>query len=349
MTTNNTCEELEEGYRKEYPIFTAKEVGKIDNGKGYWNYLNVGVFQQDSKDEEPKQIGEYKRNYSTLYRTFSATRKGDKYYALYSPDYTGTRVLEITPGVGIKDIGGEERDSSGFCPTELYIPTLRAWASEDDYGIAPHFKDWSRVLDYFPSGSRIDGPFSKSKSRQKLVYPDGKPIRAYTGEISKHSNREEYKWVWGPERDREYGFIILPPQHAFVAGCHWGDDTSWKIQYIDVSRIDEGIIKRDDRFGYIELPTNLTLKEAIVMRDYDEQPNRLRIAIEVDYHIDGGLMDWHGLSDNITIGQKLIAEQEAGNKRWRDNYDAEEAELKARWREHGERILREIAETGGKI
>lgn len=40
---------------------------------------------------------------------------------------------------------------------------------------------------------------------------------------------------------------------AFVCGCVWGDDTSWKIQYLDLSRLEEGIIQREDRFGSIEL------------------------------------------------------------------------------------------------
>jgi hypothetical protein len=42
---------------------------------------------------------------------------------------------------------------------------------------------------------------------------------------------------------------------GFVWGCHWGDDSSWKVQYLDLSRVAEGIIRRDDRFGYVELAT----------------------------------------------------------------------------------------------
>lgn len=38
-------------------------------------------------------------------------------------------------------------------------------------------------------------------------------------------------------------------------GCYWGDDTSWKVQYLDLSRVQQGIISRDDRFGYVELAT----------------------------------------------------------------------------------------------
>lgn len=40
---------------------------------------------------------------------------------------------------------------------------------------------------------------------------------------------------------------------GFVWGCYWGDDSSWKVQYLDLSRVQQGIITRDERFGYVEL------------------------------------------------------------------------------------------------
>ena len=40
---------------------------------------------------------------------------------------------------------------------------------------------------------------------------------------------------------------------GFVWGCIWGDDSSWKIQYLDLSKIADGIIEREERFGYVEL------------------------------------------------------------------------------------------------
>lgn len=54
---------------------------------------------------------------------------------------------------------------------------------------------------------------------------------------------------------------------AFVAGCIWGDDSSWKVQYIDLS--DPYNIKRIERFGYLELPGNQSLREAVDMAFYD--------------------------------------------------------------------------------
>ena len=41
---------------------------------------------------------------------------------------------------------------------------------------------------------------------------------------------------------------------GFVSGCVWGDDCSWKIQYLDLSQIEQGIFKREEKFGYLELP-----------------------------------------------------------------------------------------------
>jgi hypothetical protein len=43
---------------------------------------------------------------------------------------------------------------------------------------------------------------------------------------------------------------------GFVWGCYWGDDSSWKVQYLDLSRVQHGIVTRDQRFGYIELATD---------------------------------------------------------------------------------------------
>lgn len=46
---------------------------------------------------------------------------------------------------------------------------------------------------------------------------------------------------------------------GFVWGCIWGDDSSWKVQYLDLSQIQKGVIVREERFGYIELATNAKL------------------------------------------------------------------------------------------
>lgn len=54
---------------------------------------------------------------------------------------------------------------------------------------------------------------------------------------------------WGPNNEWPVGTF------GFVWGCVWGDDSSWKVQYLDLSRVRDGIIARDERFGYVELAT----------------------------------------------------------------------------------------------
>jgi hypothetical protein len=54
---------------------------------------------------------------------------------------------------------------------------------------------------------------------------------------------------WNDDREWPTG------QFGFVWGCIWGDDTSWKVEHLDLSRIQQGVITRDDRFGYVELAT----------------------------------------------------------------------------------------------
>jgi hypothetical protein len=50
---------------------------------------------------------------------------------------------------------------------------------------------------------------------------------------------------------------------GFVAGCIWGDDSSWKVQLLDLRAIEQGILKRIN-FNYHELPdkSNSPLKNS---------------------------------------------------------------------------------------
>src|SRR3989344_8711209 len=150
----------------------------IESGKGFWNYLNVDIYYAGG--ETDLMVGSYVRNYPNLYKTFQPFSKDGKEYALYSPKYTATRVMELPT---CTDVAGEEPNSAGFCPVEYYIP----------------------------------------------------------------------------ERNNE------DTNFGFVSGCYWGDDTSWKVQFLDLSAIEKGVLKRDDRFRHLELPPRVSLKDAITI------------------------------------------------------------------------------------
>jgi len=267
--------------------FYAKVLGKKDNGQGYWNYLNVGVFQRPEADLKVKgyteslvsdtdvQIGEYQRNYSTLYRTFHPfqmtgnSRSTPKWYALYSKDYTSTRIMSLPD---CKDIGGEERDQWGFCPTDFWVPGLHYIESLHDEGCP---RDDKRG--HTPDGTKA--------CTCTIVHEHGCPCCPETRVKNGSCTCKE---AWNKHFDKYHVWHFPDRVHGFVSGCVWGDDSSWKIEYLDLSRADEGIIKREARFGYIEMPAHLTLDKAVNLEAYEHDHMWLRIATETNYDLKTG-------------------------------------------------------------
>lgn len=82
---------------------------------------------------------------------------------------------------------------------------------------------------------------------------------------------------------------------GFVCGCIWGDDTSWKVQFLDLSEITNGKIVRDERLGYVELPgSDQELdKYVFVGHSTNEFSERLVIRIAHEKRWSGGLK-WTG-------------------------------------------------------
>ncbi len=64
-------------------------------------------------------IGRYQRNYDRFFNTFAPFKRNGRDYALYSPDYTCTRVMSLPD---CKDVGGEAPDDGGFCPVDYFVP-----------------------------------------------------------------------------------------------------------------------------------------------------------------------------------------------------------------------------------
>ena len=80
---------------------------------------------------------------------------------------------------------------------------------------------------------------------------------------------------------------------GFVWGCVWGDDSSWKIQYLDLSNIQAGKIIREERFGYVKLATNPNVhpKEFIRCQFYNgKSVVELKTENEFDL-VSGALLD----------------------------------------------------------
>lgn len=209
--------------------YTTKTISK-KTSPGCWDTLLVEIYQGEEK------IGEYGRNYDCLYNTFYPFTVNGQDYALYSKDYTATRIMKLP---SCEDIGGEEGNGFGFCPVDYHIPRYEEFhipgMSEDkmiEKGIPK--ENWSWV----------------GKDRVELDY-DEDDYYDQDDDGESGSSRWTAK---GPFYDLSLGF---------VSGCVWSDDSSWKIQHLDLTECEKGIIKRSDRYGYIELPHKLRLKDAI--------------------------------------------------------------------------------------
>lgn len=70
---------------------------------------------------------------------------------------------------------------------------------------------------------------------------------------------------------------------GFMCGCVWGDDSSWKIRYVDLSKISEKQLIISEKFGYWPMPKNLTLKQCINMDCWE--PNHQWISLTKEEHI----------------------------------------------------------------
>lgn len=235
--------------------YVAKAIESVERGPGVWNGLRVGVFRvQDGKEE---RIGEYSRNYGTNFDCFFPFRRNGADFALFSPDYTCTRVMSLPD---CRDIGGEEPESGGFCPVEYYIPRY------------------------------VRQEFRSSDNEHPLVQTIWEP--------QENDPREKtIEWEGAGGRKVSGVYRLLEPltytAFGFVAGCHWGDDSSWKIQYLDLSRAHQGVVKRDERFGYIVLPSRLSLADAIVLPRHgnpSEDPV-ISIAVEKAFRLSGTSLD----------------------------------------------------------
>ncbi len=227
------------------PKYKAQMGPKIDNGKGAWQSNTVEIYDGD------KKIGEYVRNYDGhSITTFCPFEQAGKWYALYSRDYTSTRVMSLPD---CKDLGGESRFAGGFCPVEYYVPTKKDLSHWD-----------------CRKGFRKQLKERKDKNSEEIL----------------------------KDQEKAYG-ETLPKQlgtFGFMCGCVWGDDRSWKLEYLNLSEVSKGKIKREQRFGYWELPDGKSLKQCLNFEGY--QPDGFtQISALKEESIPLLDRNWHGYDE----------------------------------------------------
>lgn len=169
---------------------------------GGWEKNEVKVFR------DGVEIGGYTRNYGMVAKTFCPFQVGEEWYALYSEDYTATRVARLTDK--FEDWCGEEPDGAGFCPTAFFVP----------YGY-----EMSYVL--------------KGDTRKDVLWFDAD----YEDDADFAASAKDSPIAWST--------------FGLLSGCYWGDDSSWKLRYIDLSGIPDKVLKIEEKFGYWELADDI--------------------------------------------------------------------------------------------
>ena len=187
------------------------EIELLDGDAGFVKTARVDILERN--DGVFRRIGGYERNYpSYCAETFAPFVQDGRWFALYSNDYTATRVMELP---SCKDLGGEEPAGDGFCPVDYYVP---------------------------------------------YDHPD-----------------------------------VVAAGHAghfgFIAGCIWGDDSSWKIQYLDLSNASGGIVIRKEMFGYVAMPSmTMRLRDCVSLDGYSLKYPQARVTVGLDYDLSKGTL-----------------------------------------------------------
>lgn len=229
------------------PKYSARVLEKIETAPGFWRSLRVGVFDGET------QIGEYARNYPSLFDTFCPFERDGKWYALYSRHYTATRVMSLPD---CKDLGGEEPKASGFCPTSFLVPELCGEVNDPADPKPSYYPNhdsagWAHTVDLLGGGKQHFWPDDPGHPA-----PDPEKTARYKAACA------ESKALYDAWRERN-PIVSRYATWGLVSGCQWGDDGSDKIEYLDLADVANGVIRRDARFGYVELPRNCKLKDAV--------------------------------------------------------------------------------------
>jgi len=93
-----------------------------------------------------------------------------------------------------------------------------------------------------------------------------------------------------PHYDEKNDWTIEPVKFAafgFSCGCIWGDDSSWKVRFFDLSKLSEGIVVYDERFGYAEMSQHLSLAQSVQVNWPHAKDVRVTLFTAHDYHLDG--------------------------------------------------------------
>ncbi len=215
----------------------------IENSPGTWNSTKVTIYYDDQFDVK-----------AGVYRTGVVIGEYIRNYANYG-------ALTFCPF----RIGNEWYALYSTHYTATRVMKLHEDRIEDWCGEEPRGAGFCPVEFYIPH-------YFQSKSS----YIDG------NGKLEEY----DYYMVDCDISTAEIEEVVSDPEYVsegysnfgFLCGCIWGDDTSWKIKYINLSKIPEKILDITEKFGYWPMPNNATLKECVNMDGWDPDSGYIKLT-----------------------------------------------------------------------
>lgn len=236
---------------------------EISENREGWTKTHVKVMRKDistSGEEKWTQVAEYERNYAMLktFEPFQHLQDGLwKHYALISTRYTRLEVLDLQSGEIIAVEPFPKADAH-------YAHNSNGKVEEGDdlpgMGFCPmefYVPDWWDEYDetYIPKKDEVTGEMKH-------------PFKSDSYALEILDEFKEYSGRWG-----------------LYGGCIWGDDSSTKMRYVDLSRISEGVVTTDERFGYVQIPDNLTLRESV---QFNADEGYITLLTPIMFNIENG-------------------------------------------------------------
>lgn len=182
--------------------------------------------------QDDRVIGRYTRGYPAYSeRTFHPFKHEGVWYTLYSESYTKLQVARLQNDQG--------------------EPTFEPWC-EDSGGTHPGFCPTEVYIPQVKEHLR-----SYRMGDEEVEY-----WQAIWDAQSEYNEPEEEGEP--PPKETKLSFASF----GFLCGCYWGDDSSWKIRFIDLSQVHNKVMKISERWGYCPLPAK-PLRECVIFDNAD--------------------------------------------------------------------------------
>lgn len=238
--------------------------------------VEVRIIKMDNNGRS-KEVYAYERNYAFMdtFAPFRQYKNGEwKDYALLSTDYDRLEVLDIA-------------QQKIIASQQYMLMTDEQWASLSEQEQQGAYRNshpgeelpgvsFCPVDFYVPEYESADSLFNT------INYLQGRDVSQQEKDLQVQKVLERFHWV-------------STGQWGLYAGTAWGDDGYYKIRHIDLSSISEGIVKTDERYGYLEMPNNTRRLHEVVSLSVN--PAMVSINTPIHFRADGTVRPgYHALS-----------------------------------------------------